>query len=214
MVLTRPRYVPRPASAAFQRPVPDLGPVLHSFHPGLQDDEASTKGSLSFARPSFSSPVAPGKERGPFGLNPGLRTPQLPATHAKEETGHRARAGDHVIINGTSSAVIHSPHATSCRTRSVLPSAATTRRCPDSGPAAGSTCAAAFRRESTQPVNAACSATGSSRDSSRRKVLACGGSAQTRTSGSATAAQSAIAAYERAPARTALSARKKTDCRL
>src|SRR3954471_23055588 len=128
MVLTRPRYVPRPASAAFQRPVPDLGPVLHSFHPGLQDDEASTKGSLSFARPPFSSPVAPGEERGPFGLNPGLRTPQSPATHAKEETGHRARAGDHVTIKGTSSAVIHSPHATSCRTRNVLPSTASTVR--------------------------------------------------------------------------------------
>src|SRR3954462_2596811 len=98
MVLIRLRCVPQPASAAFQRPVPNFGPVLPSFHPDLQDDEASTKGSLSFARPSFSSPVAPGKERGPFGLNPGLRTPQLPATHAKEETGHRARAGDHVTI--------------------------------------------------------------------------------------------------------------------
>src|SRR4051812_44113701 len=32
MVLTRLRCVPQPASAAFQRPVPDLGPVLHSFH--------------------------------------------------------------------------------------------------------------------------------------------------------------------------------------
>src|SRR3954470_4820807 len=128
MVLTRLRCVPQPASAAFQRPVHDLGPVLHPFHPDRQDDEASTKGSLSFTRPSFSSPVAPGKERGPFGLNPGLRTPQSPATHAKEETGHRARAGDHVTITGTSSAVIHSPHATSCRTRSVLPSTASTVR--------------------------------------------------------------------------------------
>src|SRR3954469_12010525 len=59
MVLTRLRCVPQPASAAFQRPVPNLGRVLHSFHPNRQDDEASTKGSLSFARPSFSSPVAP-----------------------------------------------------------------------------------------------------------------------------------------------------------
>src|SRR3954451_20479008 len=61
MVLTRPRCVPRPASAAFQRPVPDLGPALHSFPSDRQDDGASTKGSLSFARPSFSSPVALGR---------------------------------------------------------------------------------------------------------------------------------------------------------
>ena len=74
--------------------------------------------------------------------------------------------------------------------------------------------AAASRRVNTQPVNAACSATGSSRDSNRRKVLACGGSAQTRTCCSATAAQSAIAAYDRAPARIALKVSKRTDCRL
>src|SRR3954451_17069512 len=42
MVLTRPRCVPQPASAAFQRPVPNLGPALHSFQPDLQDDGAST----------------------------------------------------------------------------------------------------------------------------------------------------------------------------
>lgn len=29
-------------------------------------------------------------------MNLELRTPQSPATHVKEETGHRARAGDHI----------------------------------------------------------------------------------------------------------------------
>ncbi len=33
---------------------------------------------------------APGWDKGRFGFFPGLRTPQLPATHARAETGHRA----------------------------------------------------------------------------------------------------------------------------
>ncbi|MGO4860395.1 hypothetical protein [Arthrobacter sp. 2MCAF14] len=65
MVLTRPLANQRPASAAFQRHVPDLGPVLHPFDPDLQHDEASTKGSRVFARPSFSSPVALGRNEDP-----------------------------------------------------------------------------------------------------------------------------------------------------
>lgn len=99
--------------------------------------------------------------------------------------------------------------------RSVLPSAASTHRRSVTGPPAAWACAAtASRRPNPQPVNAACSATGSSRDSSRRKVLACGGSAQTRTSCSVTAAQSAIAAYDRAPATTTPKAKKRIDRRL
>ena len=108
----------------FPTAVPDLGPVPLPFHPDLQDDEASTKGSLAFARPSFPFTRGPRKEQGPFGLHPGLRTPQLPAAHAGEGTGLRARTGDHVTI-GNLHDVIHSPHATSCRTRTVLPSMAT-----------------------------------------------------------------------------------------
>ena len=42
--------------------------------------------------PVFSSPAAPGWNRSRFGFYPGLRTPQLPATHAEAETGHRALA--------------------------------------------------------------------------------------------------------------------------
>jgi hypothetical protein len=42
--------------------------------------------------PVFSSPAAPGWDKGRFGFFPGLRTPQLPATHAEAETGQRALA--------------------------------------------------------------------------------------------------------------------------
>src|SRR6516225_2276751 len=42
--------------------------------------------------PVFSSPAPPGWNNGRFGFYLGLRTPQLPATHAKAETGHRALA--------------------------------------------------------------------------------------------------------------------------
>src|SRR5262249_62354690 len=42
--------------------------------------------------PVFPSPAAPGWNNGRFGFYLGLRTPQLPATHAKAETGQRALA--------------------------------------------------------------------------------------------------------------------------
>ncbi len=42
--------------------------------------------------PVFSSPAAPGWNRGPLGFFPELRTPRLPATHVEAETGHRALA--------------------------------------------------------------------------------------------------------------------------
>jgi len=42
--------------------------------------------------PVFSSPAAPGWNKSSFGFYPGLRTPQLPAAHARAETGQRALA--------------------------------------------------------------------------------------------------------------------------
>ena len=42
--------------------------------------------------PVFSSPAAPGWNTGRFGFYPGLRTPRLPAAHARAETGHHALA--------------------------------------------------------------------------------------------------------------------------
>src|SRR3954453_5997018 len=136
MVLTRLRCVPQPASAAFQRPVPNLGPVLHSFHPDLQDDEASTKGSLAFARPSFPFTRGPRKERGPFGLTP--RAPHPAVTRSARQGGDRPSSTDrrsrhHRPLHD----VIHSLHATSCRTRRVLPSKARTWRCSRTGTPSG-----------------------------------------------------------------------------
>jgi transposase-like protein len=58
--------------------------------------------------------------REPLGFFPRLRTPQLPATHAREGTDHRARAWDHVI--GIADLLtIHLQHATSCRTPEFVP---------------------------------------------------------------------------------------------
>jgi transposase-like protein len=58
--------------------------------------------------------------REPLGFFPRLRTPQLPATHAREGTDHRARAWDHVI--GIADLLtIHLQHATSCRTTEFIP---------------------------------------------------------------------------------------------
>jgi hypothetical protein len=58
--------------------------------------------------------------REPLGFFPGLRTPQLPATHAREGTGHRARTQDYVI--GIADLLtIHLQHATSCRTEEFIP---------------------------------------------------------------------------------------------
>jgi hypothetical protein len=58
--------------------------------------------------------------REPLGFFPRLRTPQLPATHAREGTDHRARAWDHVI--GIADLLtIHLQHATSCRTAEFIP---------------------------------------------------------------------------------------------
>jgi hypothetical protein len=50
---TRPRHAPQPASAASQRPVPDLGRVLHPFHPTFKMTRHQPRvHSRSPARPS------------------------------------------------------------------------------------------------------------------------------------------------------------------
>ena len=50
-----------------------------------------------FARPIFPSPVILGWNENLSGLNPGLRTPRLPMTHAEAGTGHRALTWDYTI---------------------------------------------------------------------------------------------------------------------
>jgi hypothetical protein len=83
VVRSRLTSLPQPAPAAFQRPAPDL-PLQHPISESL-DHEA-------FIEDSRSSPVRPSPacnprmERGSLGLSLGLRTPQLPATHAKAGT--------------------------------------------------------------------------------------------------------------------------------
>ena len=58
-------------------------------------------------------------ERGSLGLFLGLRTPQLPATHAKAGTVLAHWTGHYILdISRTSSDEYHSTHATSCRTAS------------------------------------------------------------------------------------------------
>jgi len=107
VVRTRPATILRPAPAALPRPVPaaplehpTCGVNLHETSTGVhlrspitcrRPGAAHKPGSRRFP-PVFSSPAPPGWDRGRFGFFPGLRTPQLPATHARAETGHHALA--------------------------------------------------------------------------------------------------------------------------
>jgi hypothetical protein len=56
-----------------------------------------------------------------LGLNPGLRTPQLPTTHAEAGTGHRALTWDYTIDTSRPPLAIHLTRATSCRTADFVP---------------------------------------------------------------------------------------------
>jgi hypothetical protein len=63
----------------------------------------------------------PRVERGPLGLNPGLRTPRLPTTHARAGTGHRALTWDYTIGIHRPPSAVHLHRATSCRTNEFVP---------------------------------------------------------------------------------------------
>src|SRR5829696_4655229 len=70
--------------------------------------------------PGLSLTRNPRMEQGPFGLNPGLRTPQLPTTHARAGTGHRAQTWA-TSPSLASHRRIHLTRATSCRTERFIP---------------------------------------------------------------------------------------------
>jgi hypothetical protein len=74
------------------------------------------KGSRSFTRPAFPSPVAPGWNGSPRACPPGLHTPPSPAAHAGVGTGTLGTCLSYVTISWSSSQRSHSPRATSCRT--------------------------------------------------------------------------------------------------
>ena len=92
-----PAALPRPApTAPLQRPtceghLHETSSEVHLRSPITpeQPDAAPGPGSSSFP-PVFSSPALPGWNGQRFGFYPGLRTPQLPAAHARAETGQRA----------------------------------------------------------------------------------------------------------------------------
>jgi hypothetical protein len=83
------------------------------------------KGSRSFTRPAFPSPVAPGWNGSPRACPPGLHTPPSPAAHAGVGTGIVGTCLSYVTISWSSSQRNHSPRATSCRTDLI-------RACPPS----------------------------------------------------------------------------------
>ena len=105
-VRSRPATILRPAPAASQRLVPTAplehpigGGHLHEASSGVHSRSPITPraagcrpraGKHRCLPPVFSSPATPGWNEDHFGFDPGLRTPQLPATHAEAETGHRA----------------------------------------------------------------------------------------------------------------------------
>jgi len=84
------------------------------------------KGSRSFTRPAFPSPVAPGWSGSPWAYPPELHTPPSPAAHVGVGTGNLGTCLSYVTISWSSSQRSHSPRATSCRTDLI-------RACPPPG---------------------------------------------------------------------------------
>ena len=85
-----------PAGTSHRRGAPSRDVSESSRHSPITPDPAGYQPRAGNPTcrlpPVFSSPAAPGWNTGRFGFCPGLRTPQLPATHARAETGHHALA--------------------------------------------------------------------------------------------------------------------------
>jgi hypothetical protein len=84
-----PAALPRPV-AALRFNIPPRGALLH---------EASTR-VHAIHRSGLPWPLAARVERAALGLLPGLHTPPLPATHAEDGTGHRARTWNYTLTSG------------------------------------------------------------------------------------------------------------------
>ena len=93
-----PAVLPRPApTAPLQRPtceghLHETSSEVHLRSPitPRRPDTVPEPESRAGFPPVFSSPALPGWNGQRFGFYPGLRTPRLPAAHARAETGQRA----------------------------------------------------------------------------------------------------------------------------
>jgi hypothetical protein len=107
---------------------PSLYPAVQQPTTGGFLSRGIIKGSRSFTRPAFPSPVAPGWNGSPRACSPELHTPPSPAAHVGVGTGILGTCLSYVTIRWSSSQRNHSPRATSCRTDLI-------RACPPSGAA-------------------------------------------------------------------------------
>ena len=75
---------------------PTAGPYgpAGTSHPRGSPSRSLNGGSLTFAHPDLLLACGPRMERALLGFFPELRTPQLPATHVRAETGH------HTLVRG------------------------------------------------------------------------------------------------------------------
>ena len=143
VVRSRPAIILRAAPAALPRPVPTAplehptcGGHLHETSTGVhlrspitcgRPDAARRPGSRRFP-PVFSSPASPGWDRGHFGFFPRLRTPQLPAEHARAETSQCAlarvpRLRHQPVLQRRLPLVLMHPHAARSRMWTPAPAA-------------------------------------------------------------------------------------------
>jgi hypothetical protein len=83
-VSTRPGKCPQPPPAASQRPAP----APRQRNPSAELTLTRRHQGFTHVHPSgLPLTCGPRMEREPLGLNPELRTPPLPATHVRAETG-------------------------------------------------------------------------------------------------------------------------------
>ena len=113
-VLSQPVDLPRPPPAASQRP----GPVLRCRLPPIRrsDSRGIVKGSLAFARPVFSLPVAPGRIGCPWASSLSFAPRSYPRRTSGRRQALSTRPELRIRHARTSYLRIHSTCATSCRT--------------------------------------------------------------------------------------------------